>query len=186
MSYPKKISSGTVLDCALSYVEAHGLAELSMRSLATELGVTPNALYRYFASKAELEYAMAEEGGKRLLVVLEKAAAKKSPDQAMVAVAKAYFKFARSNPELYALKMRHCRRESEPDSYDAVWRFVMSLASALPTCWDAQDLAMSLWAFLHGMVELDRADMLHGRKPETTIDVGLQVMLAGLMTGLKG
>ena len=185
MSYPKKISSDTVLDAALAYIEAHGLAELSMRTLAAELGVTPNALYRYFPSKAELEYAMAEEGGKRLLVVLQKAAGKKAPPQAIDAMAKAYFKFARSNPELYAIKMRHCQPGSEPGSYDAVWAFVMQLATTLPTVWDAQDLAMSLWAFLHGMVELDRANMLHGRKPEAALEAGLQVMLAGLLTGIK-
>ena len=76
MSYPKKISRETVLACAMGFVEEHGLAELSMRSLAAQLGVTPNALYRYFPSKAELEYAVADEVGKLLLQVLEKAAAK--------------------------------------------------------------------------------------------------------------
>ncbi|MBF4499668.1 hypothetical protein, partial [Vibrio vulnificus] len=55
------------------------------------------------------------------------------------------------------------------------------LTSGLPAHWDAQDLAMSLWAFLHGMVELDRADLLEGKSPEATIEVGLDIMLAGLM-----
>jgi len=185
MSYPKKISQDTVLDSALAYIEAHGEAALSMRTLAAQLDVTPNALYRYYASKADLVMALADEGSKRLLVVLEKAAARKSPDQAIQSVAKAYFKFARSNPELYAIKMRHCKRTSEPASHDAVWAFVMQLASAIPTAFDPMDLAMALWAFLHGMVELDRADMLDGRKPEQAIDAGMEVMLAGLMTRLK-
>jgi len=172
MSYPKKISQDTVLDSALAYIEAHGEAALSMRTLAAQLDVTPNALYRYYASKADLVMALADEGSK-------------SPDQAIQAVAKAYFKFARSNPELYAIKMRHCKRTSEPASHDAVWAFVMQLASAIPTAFDPMDLAMALWAFLHGMVELDRADMLDGRKPEQAIDAGMEVMLAGLMTRLK-
>jgi len=183
MSYPKKISRETILGSAMAYIEAHGLAELSMRTLAAELGVTPNALYRYFASKAELEYAMAEEAGRLLLSALEKAAARKDPAQAIQAVAKAYIKFARGNSELYAVKMRHCASDDgRPDSHDAVWDFVMQLAASLPTPWSPEDLALSLWAFLHGMVELDRANLLDGRKPEAAMAVGLEVMLAGLMT----
>lgn len=182
MSYPKKISRETILACAMAYAEDHGLAELSMRTLAANLGVTPNALYRYFASKAELEYAMADEAGRVLLSVLEKAAAKKSPAEAIQATAKAYIKFARGNRELYAVKMRHCASEDgRPESHDAVWDFVVQLAGSLPSPWDPKDLALSLWAFLHGMVELDHADLLDGQKPEAAMAVGLEVMLAGLM-----
>jgi AcrR family transcriptional regulator len=182
MSYPKKLSADTVLDSALTHVEVHGLASLSMRALAAELGVAPNALYRYFASKAELELAMADAAGKRLLAELEAAAHQSDPALVIEAVALAYFRFARHNPELYALKMRYCKQANEPDSHDAVWQFVMHMASALPTAWPPQDLALSLWAFLHGMVELDRANLLDGRPPEGTIQVGLRVMLAGLLS----
>jgi len=59
------------------------------------------------------------------------------------------------------------------------------LANSLPTPWDAKDLAMSLWAFLHGMVELDRANLLEGKQPEAAIEVGLDVMLAGLMARMQ-
>ena len=55
MSYPKKTSRETILEAAIGLIEAQGLDQLSMRALAAQLGVTPNALYRYFASKAELE-----------------------------------------------------------------------------------------------------------------------------------
>jgi AcrR family transcriptional regulator len=187
MSYPKKISRETILDSAMAHIEAHGVAELSMRTLATALGVTPNALYRYFTNKAELEYALAEAGGHLMLTALKQAAADLPPLLAIAAVAKAYFQFARSQPQLYAIKMRYCNnQDGEPQSYDAVWAFVMGLAEGLHTPWDPQDLALSLWAFLHGMVELDRAQLLADNKATTALDVGLQVMLAGLMPGMAG
>jgi AcrR family transcriptional regulator len=186
MSYPKKISRETVLEVAMGFVEEHGLAELSMRALAAQLGVTPNALYRYFASKAELEYAIADEVGKLLLQTLEKAAAKKVAPAAIADVAKAYIRFAHKHPEWYALKMRYCRNDgAEPGSYTDVWAFVISLASSLQTPWDPKDLALSLWAFLHGMVELARADLLDGQKPEAAISVGLEAMLKGLMSSIN-
>ncbi|TAK97556.1 MAG: TetR/AcrR family transcriptional regulator [Aquabacterium sp.] len=186
MSYPKKISRETILETAMAFIEDHGVAELSMRTLAGNLGVTPNALYRYFASKADLEYAMADEGGQLMLADLEEAAAGLAPPDDIRAVARAYIRFARRYPQLYAMKMQHCAvNEDKPGSHDAIWDFVMQLAGKLPTSWDPKDLAMSLWAFLHGMVELDRANLLEGRSPEATIEVGLDVMMAGLLAHIN-
>lgn len=182
MSYPKKISRETVLETALAFIESQGLAELSMRTLAGSLGVTPNALYRYFPSKAELEWTMADEGCKLLLAALEDAAKGLAPPDAMRAVARAYIRFARSYPQLYAIKMKYnSGDQAKSGSHDDIWGFVIQLVSSLPTPWDPKDLAMSLWAFLHGMVELDRANLLEGQQPEAAIEVGLDVMLAGLM-----
>lgn len=186
MSYPSKISREAILDCALAFIEAHGQAELSMRTLASQLGVTPNALYRYFASKADLESAMADEGSKLLLADLEAATLGQMPPEAIRAVARAYIRFARRFPELYAIKMRLCGGEQhKPASHDAIWQFVTNLAGGLPTPWHPKELAMSLWAFLHGMVELDRANLLEGQAPETAIEVGLDVMLAGLLAHMN-
>jgi AcrR family transcriptional regulator len=182
MSYPQKISRDVVLQTAMALAESHGMAALSMRSIAAELGVTPNALYRYFASKAELEYAMADEVGRMLLRVIEPVTQTTHPLQALPAVARAYIQFARQHPELYGIKLRYCNDEvNEPASHAHVWQFVIALAEGLNTPWPAEDLALSLWAFLHGMVELDRAKALNGRAPEDAMLTGLEVMIAGLL-----
>lgn len=187
MSYPKKISRDTVLEAAMAYIEAHGLAELSMRALAAKLDVTPNALYRYFASKAELESAMADAGGRMLLADLQAAVAGMPLPDSIRAVAKAYVRFARGKPALYALKMQHCAMEGMGQgSHADLWAFVTQVAGELPTAWAPKDLALSLWAFLHGMVELDRAQLLDKQSAEAAVDVGLDVMLAGLMAHIAG
>lgn len=184
MSYPKKITRETVVAHAMAFVASHGLAALSMRLLATELEVTPNALYRYVASKAELEFAMADEVGKLLLKALRKAVKDKPAPLAVHDAALAYVRFALRHPELYAVKMRHCQSDGNaPQSHTEIWRFVTELSAQLPTRWDPRDLALSLWALLHGMVELAQADMLDGRKPEAALKTALEVMLAGLATG---
>jgi AcrR family transcriptional regulator len=185
MSYPKKTSRDTILDSAMRFVETHGREALSMRTLAALLGVTPNALYRYFASKAELEFAISDEAGKLLLAAMKRAAANKPTPQAIKDVAKAYLRFAHQHPQWYAIKMQHCDQDgSEPDSHKRIWDFVNELAASLPLPWPAEELALSLWAFLHGMVELSQADLLNGRKPEATLDVGLNIMLLGLMQAI--
>ncbi len=95
MSYPKKTSRETILEAAIGLIESNGVDELSMRTLAAQLGVTPNALYRYFSSKQELEVAMADEAGKMMLAAMQKAVGTQVGLDAVRAVAKTYLKFAR-------------------------------------------------------------------------------------------
>jgi len=185
MSYPKKLSREAILAAALAHIETHGVDALSMRTLATELGVAPNALYRYFPSKTDLSFALADESGRILLSALQAAAQGLSLLDAVRATAQTYLHFARTRPALYAVKMSHCKAAGEePPSHAQVWDFVLSFTADLSTPWDREDLALSLWAALHGLVELDRADMLDGRDAQATLNVMLDVLLAGLASGL--
>jgi len=49
-----KLTKRAVVDRALELADSHGLDTLTIRKLATELGVTPMALYWHFRSKEEL------------------------------------------------------------------------------------------------------------------------------------
>ena len=55
MARPAKLSRERLQAAALALVDAHGLAGLSMRSLATALGTAPMTLYNHVASRADLE-----------------------------------------------------------------------------------------------------------------------------------
>lgn len=50
-----------VVERAIEVLDAHGLADLSMRRLGGELGVRPSALYHHFANKQQLLAAVADE-----------------------------------------------------------------------------------------------------------------------------
>lgn len=50
-----------VVATALRVLDAHGLADLTMRRLASELGVQPSALYHHVADKQTLLAAVADE-----------------------------------------------------------------------------------------------------------------------------
>jgi AcrR family transcriptional regulator len=50
-----------VVEHALEVLDRHGLADLSMRRLAADLGVQPSALYWHFANKQTLLAAVADE-----------------------------------------------------------------------------------------------------------------------------
>jgi TetR/AcrR family tetracycline transcriptional repressor len=55
-----RLTKGVVVDRALALADASGLESLTIRKLATELGVTPMALYWHFRGKDELLEALAE------------------------------------------------------------------------------------------------------------------------------
>jgi TetR/AcrR family transcriptional regulator, tetracycline repressor protein len=57
---PARLTKGAVVDRALQLADAVGLDALTIRKLATELGVTPMALYWHFRSKDELLEGLAE------------------------------------------------------------------------------------------------------------------------------
>lgn len=54
------LSRPLIVDTALALIDGHGLAALSTRRLATELGVSGPSLYNHFATKEELLEAVAD------------------------------------------------------------------------------------------------------------------------------
>ena len=60
MAYPKLLSSADILKAAVQMVEHDGADGLSLRAVASALGVKAPSLYRYFLDKEALEVAVAE------------------------------------------------------------------------------------------------------------------------------
>jgi AcrR family transcriptional regulator len=91
------LSRERVLATAQARVERHGLAGLTMRSLAGDLGVDPMALYHYFPNKAALVGALVEETFGAFRPAIDPAA----PWQAQVRTfALAYAELTQTHPHL--------------------------------------------------------------------------------------
>src|SRR5260370_30892193 len=105
MPYPAKTNAQTSLAAAIEHLEQYGEEALSMRELASRLGVSPRALYRYYPDRAELQAALAEEGFHRLRSALVDAVSMHVGKDALRACATAYLAFARSHPAWYVLLM---------------------------------------------------------------------------------
>ncbi|MCU0271584.1 MAG: TetR/AcrR family transcriptional regulator [Acidimicrobiales bacterium] len=93
-----------IVDTAREMVEQEGLDALSLRRLASALGVTAPALYAHFASKDDLlaAVAAAEFGG--LVEAIQAATASlEDPVERIVAQSHAYVDHARAHPALIQL-----------------------------------------------------------------------------------
>lgn len=182
MSYPRKLSRESILEAALIVLEREGPQDMSMRSVAADLQVAPNALYRYFSSKSDLVSALAEAGSDILLEALRKNCEGLPPMLGLRAMAHTYIDFARSRPSLYQVKMNLVRSRGQVPSHDAIWVFVLNLVATLPSPHDPLEVGTALWASLHGLVDLDRLNQLEGRSPQRALDVMLDLTTASLAT----
>jgi AcrR family transcriptional regulator len=93
-----------IIDTAREMVEQEGLDALSLRRLASALGVTAPALYAHFASKDDLlaAVAAAEFGG--LVEAIQAATSSlEDPVERIVAQSHAYVDHARAHPALIQL-----------------------------------------------------------------------------------
>jgi AcrR family transcriptional regulator len=182
MPYPAKTNAGTILQAAIEYLEQYGEEALSMRELASRLGLSPHALYRYYPDRATLEATIAEEGFRRLHAdLVATAAGTRSGNAALRASATAYLGFAQAHPAWYSLMMRF--DVQSPGLLEAgheMWTFVVGLVEDVVGAETAASAAVALWAFLHGFTQLERSAILSEQKPRSGFQVGLEALLAGL------
>lgn len=157
MPYVSKTDKQAISVAGLDQVASGGVRSLSLRGIASSLQLTPNALYRYFADRATLEAAISAEVTSRLHASLQRAAGKKSPEQALRSMAAAYLRFARENPNLYELMLDSSKHHKDCTFSPDLWLFVMERVSAVVGPNRAYQATIALWALLHGTISLEQA-----------------------------
>lgn len=153
-----------IISAALDIAATDGWSGVTVRKIAEQVGYTPPIIYEYFANKNAMLWAIAEEGYKALLTDLQRIP-KEDPDF-MVALAEGYWNFAHQNPAIYQLMFSKKEVLRSADYYPGqdLVEFVKTLINdALPVRLGEQeieDLFVSIWVVLHGLVVLSANDML--------------------------
>ncbi len=92
-----------ILDQARDLFVAQGAAAVTMRGVAARVGVTPMALYRYFASREELLAALVAQGHATFLRYLSRALHEATPLARLAAAGEQYLRFGLEHPQSYAV-----------------------------------------------------------------------------------
>jgi AcrR family transcriptional regulator len=172
-------------------LEATGAANLSLRELAREVGVSHAAPRRHFADRQALLDALALNGFERLGAVLDGALAEAGPDFAsrILALARAYVGFATTRPALVDLMFASKRQAGSPPELAAAAD--RAFAAAMAVIVDGQDageviggdperLAKIAFALLQGLVALVNNDLLDDHlSPDALLDEAVERMLLG-------
>jgi AcrR family transcriptional regulator len=93
-----------LVEAGLAALNTTAIADLSLRQLARDVGVSATAVYRHFPDKQALLAALASEGMEQL-GHFQQAAAQNAASQAesFAATGQAYVRFALANPALFRL-----------------------------------------------------------------------------------
>lgn len=167
-----------IIGAAMELLAHGGLRSVSVRSVAAQLDLAPNALYHYFADVEDIKAAIAAEVAARLHVVLEKAVRGKTADRAIRAIAAAYMAFAREQHLLYeALLVPRPATGPNAIAPEMLWLFFVGQVRRITGEPRAPQAAVALWAMLHGMAALESVGAFNEQIPSTGFEFGLDAWM---------
>jgi len=93
---------GRILDTALSIIIEEGFNNLSVRKIASRLGVTATTIYNYYTNKDEINLMIRIRGFEKLYDLLTKHAVSFNDiEDKLKAMVRAYIEFGLTNPSYY-------------------------------------------------------------------------------------
>lgn len=173
-----------------------GLEALSFRKLATEMGLSYSAPYRYFRNKDELVNALRARAYRWIESEMRQSIqGLVSPAEQLEVLAKAYINAGLQRPHRYALLFfnlddtdvaRHSIefRRAKHDALDICTQVIAAgqAAGELPTHIDPLTASHLFWIGAHGLVSLQLAGQFGmGRDVEALIPVVIHTLRAGML-----
>jgi AcrR family transcriptional regulator len=183
MAYPAKTDRKRILAAALEQVEVEGLENLAIRSLAAKLNLAPTALYRYFESLSDLEYAVAEEVRFQLLEVMQKVIGRKGPAHSIRVISETYLRFAEERPRAFALYLKNSSKETPQCTKNK--EFFVEQVTRLYGNERAPMASHALWAQIHGLAVLLGAGVLPWDEAYARLEYSLEIWIDGAAAAPK-
>lgn len=184
---------GTILIVATEIIKAEGMASLSTRKIAKEIGCAVGTIYNVFSNLDDIILTINAATMVRLQSELQKEAQQEDdPFAALIRLGKAYVSFSRDNYNLWSLLVDHKLSSGNvlPKSYrekvSGLFFWVSSLVA--PLVFGDQEradrAARVLWASLHGVCSLAMSGKLDTVNAETA-DVLADSLLRNYLSGLQ-
>jgi AcrR family transcriptional regulator len=155
-----------LIEAAARLIATEGAAGLTLRRVAEEVGTSTMAIYTHFGGMPELRRAVRQEGFARLTARAEQLGESDDTVADLAGLGLAYYEIAISDPHLY----RAMYMEQPLDAVDAAAgsETFNILTAGVRRCIDsgrfdranAVELATQFWAFGHGVVALQLANLL--------------------------
>jgi AcrR family transcriptional regulator len=184
---------GEILDAAKRLFIEEGFAQATMRRIASEVGVSPTALYLHFADKDAILKAIAEDFFSELLVLLRHSQRSDLPPLVRLrAGLRAYIEFGLERADEYRLTFNNARERGLARPCEDVDVADLSFEVLVTSVHDLMEAGMfrrndpvlvaeSLWICMHGVTSaaIDLGDRLQ-RGISALIDCSIDTMITGL------
>lgn len=180
-----RLDRALIFDTAAILCEEAGLDNLTLKQLAGRLKVKTPSLYNHINGLKDIYSGLAVLGLQRLGTIIGNAAIGKSNDDAIIAIALEYRKFAKENPELYKAIMKspelHIGNVQEAQNIVS-----LILQKVLEPCHyseeDTYHMIRSLRSAVHGFVSLEAAGFF---KNKYDIDASYEKLITIFLAGMK-
>lgn len=180
-----------LLDLAERTLEESGVAGLSLRGLARELGVSHSAPRQHFADKQALLDALALRGLQRLGAELDEGLGRAEGgfEERLTAFALVYVGFATRFPALVALVFAHKDDPARPELRAANERTFAAPVALIDGARergeivgdDPDRVAMAVLAMLQGLASVITGGMIGDRSPEAVVTGTVRSLVRGLL-----
>lgn len=172
-----KLTTEAIVDAAIAVADADGLAALSMRRVADELGVGAMSLYRHVADKDALLAAMAAEVGRRFPYPVREPGPWTWRERVALAVDLDWALYRRHPWVVVAYSAP--RYSFGPESLAALDWLAAGFAELGVDATEAVEMALSLWSFISGVALAAVSEELLGAEAPAERSSGLADLIDG-------
>jgi len=190
-----------ILDAARELFAEEGYDGVTMRKIAEKIEYSPTAIYVHFQDKEQLFLEICHTDYRRLAENFVQLAQIADPVERLRRVGHAYMEFGTDNPNHYRMmfmtshprladdQMEKEMGKGNPEK-DAYAFLVLTVQDALragafrPELTDADLIAQTLWAGVHGVVSLQIAKCEDDWVPWSALKQRADLIIDGLMKGL--
>jgi AcrR family transcriptional regulator len=162
-------TAAVIAATALRVLEHEGADAVSMRRIAQEVGITPMAIYHYFPNRESLLHSITEAEFGNLRGLIVRRMQRGHGEDRLIGMLEAYVDYALERPRLFDYVFSRPRSDARvfPQDFRAgksptLTPIAEAVRSAMEEGWLQQDdeweLALELWAVVHGYVALYRAE----------------------------
>lgn len=139
-----------ILDAAWTMVRADGLAALSLSALSRAVGMEPQSLYTYFASKHAIYDAMFADGNRELLARMSVTPRSAGPRELLRLQARIFVEFSSEDPARYQLLFQRQIPDFEPsaESYAIAVEVTATARARQAAAGLTDDYQFDLWTAL--------------------------------------
>lgn len=166
-------------------------AEVSMRKIATRVGVSATAIYRHFEDKEALLMGVCAQGFEQFGAYLMRGLTGSGPGDRLERTISGYTAFAIEHPSFYRImftspfpgwdRLRASRAESfAPTFHFLVDRVAECQRASILGAGDPTHIARSMWAHQHGLITLWLDGHVALEAPESDLLAHHQTLVEGL------
>ena len=189
-----------ILDAARELFVCEGYDGVSMRKVAQKIEYSPTAIYVHFQDKEQLFLELCHSDFRRLAGSFAQLAQIADPVERLRRIGHAYVEFGIENPNHYRMMFMTShplltdsqekelgKGNPEEDAYEFLRQTVQEALDAgafRPELTDADLIAQTLWAGVHGVVSLEIAKSKDDWVPWRSFQQRAEVLIEGQLHGL--